>query len=84
MGEWLNGEVKSGKWVFPNGVYFEGEFVKNKPKGEGLWKFPNGNVVKGEFNHSQIENAETGEPITKINWTTNPEISDPTKMKDTM
>jgi len=77
----MNGEIKTGKWVFPNGVCFEGKFEKNRPKGEGVWHFTNGNKVKGEFNHTTAENPE-GEPITKINWTTNHDITDPTKFKE--
>jgi len=46
-----------------------------------MWNFPNGNKVKGEFTHSIAENPE-GEPITKINWTTIHEITDPTKFKE--
>jgi hypothetical protein len=87
-GEWENGKIIKGKWIFPNGVYFEGPFVNNFPKGEGIWHFTNGNTVKGSFsqelkdNPNPEENAEEGEDnsqITVINWTTDPEISDPTR-----
>ena len=87
-GEWDNGKITKGKWIFPNGVYFEGPFVNNFPKGEGVWHFTNGNIVKGEFNQEMKDNpnpeegAEEGEDntqITVINWTTNPEINDPTR-----
>ena len=87
-GEWENGKILKGKWIFPNGTYFEGPFVNNFPKGEGIWHFTNGNVVKGSFsqelkdNPNPEENAEEGEDnsqITVINWVTNPEISDPTR-----
>jgi hypothetical protein len=80
-GHWENGEVKSGKWIFPNGVYFEGKFEKNKPKGDGVWHFPNGNTIKGDFSHGLVENAE-GEPMIKINWSTHHEIIDPLKYKE--
>ena len=87
-GEWENGKIIKGKWIFPNGVYFEGPFVNNFPKGEGIWHFTNGNTVKGSFgqelkdNPNPEENAEEGEDnsqITVINWTTDPQISDPTR-----
>ena len=87
-GEWENGKILKGKWIFPNGTYFEGPFVNNFPKGEGVWHFTNGNTVKGSFGQEQKdnpnpeENAEEGEDnsqITVINWTTNPEITDPTR-----
>ena len=87
-GEWENGKILKGKWIFPNGTYFEGPFVNNYPKGEGIWHFINGNTVKGSFgqelkdNPNPEENAEEGEDnsqITVINWTTDPQIADPTR-----
>jgi hypothetical protein len=71
-----------GKWVFPNGTYFEGKFTKNKPNGSGIWHFANGNVVKGEFSQQMIEDANTGDNIIQINWNTNNEVVDPTRIKD--
>ena len=84
MGEWINGEIISGKWLFPNGTYFEGHFEKNKPKGVGVWCFINGNKIVGEFNHSQVEDLESGETFTKINWATAQETVDPLKFQDTL
>ena len=87
-GEWENGKILKGKWIFPNGTYFEGPFVNNFPKGEGVWHFTNGNTVKGSFgqelkdNPNPEENAEEGEDnsqITVINWVTDPQITDPTR-----
>ena len=49
-GNWENGKINHGKWIFPNGTYFEGPFVNNYPQGKGVWHFINGNVVKGNFN----------------------------------
>ena len=87
-GNWDKGKLTEGKWIFPNGTYFEGPFVNNYPKGEGVWHFVNGNYVKGDF--SQKENteaepdAEGGEeasgPNMLINWLTNPEVADPTRV----
>lgn len=78
-GIWINGEIEKGKWIFPNGTYFEGNFEKNKPKGSGVWHFANGNRVDGEFHHSQIKDEETDEMVTKISWETNAEIEDHSK-----
>jgi hypothetical protein len=36
-GDWENGEMKQGRWEYPNGVFFEGEFENNKPSGRGYW-----------------------------------------------
>ena len=34
-GEWENGTVKIGEWIFPNGKTYKGNFKNNKPEGEG-------------------------------------------------
>jgi len=31
QGDWKEGEIKVGRWIYPNGLYFEGEFANNKP-----------------------------------------------------
>ena len=38
-------------------------------------------MVRGDFSHATVENAE-GEPMIKINWTTDNEIIDPTKFRE--
>jgi hypothetical protein len=43
-----------------------------------MWHFANGNTVRGDFKQTQIEDEE-GNPITKIKWTTDPEVNDPTR-----
>ena len=42
-GDWDKGEIKRGRWIYPNGLFFEGDFKNNKPFGEGTWYFKNGN-----------------------------------------
>ena len=49
IGEWKEGNLTSGRWIYPNGIYWEGSFENNKPKGEGVWFFKNGNQLKGTF-----------------------------------
>jgi hypothetical protein len=48
-GEWINGSISNGKWIYPNSMTYDGGFSNNKPKGEGKWIFKNGNIVYGEF-----------------------------------
>ena len=48
-GTWKAGKFIQGKWIYPNGTYFEGRYDNNRPKGQGKWNFNNGNVVKGEY-----------------------------------
>ena len=85
-GNWDNGKITQGKWIFPNGTYFEGPFVNNYPKGEGVWHFVNGNTVKGDFSQElkdndnpEPEGDEDNAQITVVNWKTNPEVVDPTR-----
>ena len=67
-GEWEDGKIVSGKWVFPNGTYFEGKFEHNYPKGEGVWHFSNGRELRGEFTQAIAD--EEGNERVMINWNT--------------
>ena len=72
VGDWFNGQIIKGKWIFANGTYFEGKFENNYPKGEGIWHFINGNVIKGEFTHEVKELEEKAKEKAKkeiiIDW----------------
>lgn len=61
-GEWLAGNIQTGKWVYPNGLFFEGGFENNKPKGEGTWTFKNGNVLHGTFEQKPKVKGEDDPP----------------------
>lgn len=63
FGEWSNGEFTTGRWVYPNGVYYEGAFQNNKPVGKGVWNFKNGNKLDGEFTQKVREPGEDEEPV---------------------
>jgi len=41
--------IEKGKWVYPNGMFYEGDFANNKPNGKGKWVFKNGNLLEGEY-----------------------------------
>ena len=49
VGTFKGGQLVTGKWLYPNGSYFEGNFDNNKPKGKGTWHFVNGNSVTGDY-----------------------------------
>jgi hypothetical protein len=49
FGTWENNQMVEGRWVFPDGKYYEGLFENNKPSGKGKWVFKDGNVVDGYF-----------------------------------
>ena len=36
VGMWSEGNFVQGKWLFPNGTYFEGGFEGDQPKGKGI------------------------------------------------
>jgi len=38
-----------GRWILPNGTYYEGKFANNKPVNEGKWYFKNGNICNGVY-----------------------------------
>ena len=48
-GQWNEGQILTGKWVFPNGDFYEGKFKYNQPIGEGVWWFSNGNKLSGSY-----------------------------------
>jgi hypothetical protein len=77
VGDWANGQIIKGRWIFANGTYFEGVFENNFPKGEGVWHFANGNVIKGEFSHELRDVAGSTNKETIINWNTKVENIDP-------
>lgn len=62
VGEWESGKITVGKWVFPNGTFYSGQFRYNKPFGKGAWVFRNGNQCIGEFVQKDKEPKEEGEP----------------------
>ena len=49
FGTWKEGNFMEGKWIFPNGTYFQGKYDNNRPKGKGTWHFKNGNEVEGDY-----------------------------------
>jgi len=65
-GQWCEGEMKTGRWIYPNGTYFEGNFTQNKPQGEGTWYFKNGNVMNGSYEHKKKEVGEDDEPEPEL------------------
>jgi len=77
VGHWEHGEIITGKWLFPDGTYYEGIFEKNLPKNIGEWSFSNENKIKGEYKHTEARNPETGEITTKLTWNPEEEIFDP-------
>jgi len=49
VGDWVQGKIVSGEWIFPNGTFYSGKFRYNKPFGKGVWIFRNGNQLTGEY-----------------------------------
>lgn len=79
-GEWINGDITEGKWIFPNKTYYEGIFEKNMPKNKGKWVFANGDNVLGRYFHSQANIDSLSDELgTKLTWNTDEEVFDPNK-----
>lgn len=89
FGDWTQGSITKGKWIYPNGMFYEGGFENNKPKGEGKWVFKNGNVLAGEYEQKakvagegeEEEPAEEeGDAVKKpkftLEWHSNTNIAD--------
>ena len=74
MGNWSEGNFVQGKWLFPNGTFFEGAFEANQPKGTGHWLFKNKDVVEGEYTQMvEQENMDAAKNI-KLAWKTTSDI----------
>ena len=73
VGTFKNGQLVSGKWLYPNGSYFEGSFGFNKPKGAGVWHFANGNKVEGVY--TQTKRADVDGDEIKLSWRTTGDIT---------
>lgn len=73
VGDFKNGQLVRGKWIYPNGSYFEGKFNQNKPKGAGSWHFANGNVVCGDY--TQTKRADVEGDVVKLAWKTTSDIT---------
>ena len=61
-GNWEKGQLHDGRWIYPNGIYFEGGFENNKPKGDGVWHFKNGNTLAGTFEQKPKIKGEDDPP----------------------
>lgn len=75
VGQFVKGQMVSGRWNYPNGSYFEGNFDNNKPKGAGCWNFANGNQVQGCYKQSVKADVAPGEDEHKLAWTTTGDIT---------
>jgi len=58
VGEWVQGKIVSGEWIFPNGTFYSGAFRYNKPFGKGVWIFKNGNQLTGEYIQKEQPNED--------------------------
>ena len=49
-GEWQEGWINGkGTMIYPNGEYYDGDFVENERYGEGTYHFNSGNTYEGEW-----------------------------------
>lgn len=62
VGEWEDGQLQSGQWVFKDGTSWHGHFKNNRPIGPGVFVFPNGNSQFGKYVEIVDEEDEEAEP----------------------
>jgi hypothetical protein len=58
VGDWVQGKITNGEWIFPNGTFYSGKFRYNKPFGKGVWVFKNGNQLTGEYIQKEEQTEE--------------------------
>ena len=73
VGHFKGGNLTVGRWEYPNGSYFQGNFDNNQPKGVGKWHFENGNVVEGIY--TQMKRADVDTDEIKLAWKTLSDIT---------
>ena len=61
-GQWKQSKVTTGKWIYPNGTFYEGSFANNKPSGKGKWVFKNGNELDGFYEQKKTVGEDGDEP----------------------
>merc|ERR1712167_337287 len=84
FGEWAAGQITQGRWIYPNGMYYEGGFQNNKPDGEGKWVFKNGNILGGEYKQKEVVVEDDGgddeggakKPKYELMWNSHTNIAD--------
>ena len=47
FGEWTAGQITTGKWIYPNGMLYEGKFLNNQFQQKGKCEDNEGNVYEG-------------------------------------
>lgn len=62
IGDWESGKIVTGRWVFPNGTFYCGDFRYNKPTGRGVWVFKNGNQQTGTYIQNELKGDDDPEP----------------------
>ena len=70
VGDWNENTIKTGRWVFHNGTFYEGEFVNNKPNEKGIWHYVNGNTLEGTYKQTVIPNEDEENKTVniKMDW----------------
>lgn len=66
IGQWVDGKIVNGRWLFPNGIYYIGKFLYNKPTGTGVWVFPSGEQLNGHYSQ-KVEMEEGGGEEEAVN-----------------
>ena len=54
--------MTTGKWIYPNGIVYEGGFANNKPDGSGEWTLPSGKCKGTHTQQVQEPDEDAPEP----------------------
>merc|ERR1719261_2081428 len=66
VGQWENGTIVSGEWVYDGGGSYSGKFIDGKPIGASMFKFTNGYSQEGEYEH--VANPDDEEAPPTLIW----------------
>src|SRR5690606_1008663 len=63
IGDWVEGQITTGKWVLKNAAVYEGSFKLGRPFGEGKFSFESGLSQSGAYEVKKLAADEEEEPV---------------------
>ncbi len=63
IGEWVDGQITTGKWVLKGAAVYEGAFKLGRPFGEGKFNFESGLSQSGVYEAKKLGPDEEEEPV---------------------
>jgi hypothetical protein len=63
IGDWVEGQITTGRWVLKDAAVYEGAFKLGRPFGEGKFSFESGLSQSGSYDVKKLGPDEEEEPV---------------------